>query len=175
MPINFDRLPKESPNSLPAPGYYLAKVVKAEMKQPADTKKLPYLNLQLNLTAPDGTNAGTIFDIIAESDKPAIQYKLARFIIAANFGLTGDFELKDLTKIAVGRQFVTEVEHQPDNRDPDNRTKDQAKVRIFGTDIYWPKEMFAELTGSTISGSDDAEPFNAPDGNPAGQVTPGNY
>ena len=82
MGINFDALPKEKPEgfALPEEGFHKATIVKTTVKTSANGND--YLEVQLKL---DG--GSTVFDRIMESDAPALQYKIARFITACKLPL----------------------------------------------------------------------------------------
>jgi 5-formaminoimidazole-4-carboxamide-1-beta-D-ribofuranosyl 5'-monophosphate synthetase len=108
MPINFDALPNSKPNALPEKGTYYATIEKAEMKQPKDPNKPKYINLMYALKTKEGKSVGKIFDGIYESDTDLMRYKLKRFIEALDIKLR-QFELKDLCKIIVGKNFIVDI------------------------------------------------------------------
>ena len=102
MAISFQPTEAKSPSQLPEPGYYYGKIIEASMKQPKDVTKNEYLNVCYELYDANKNKCGRIYDIIAESDKPFMQYKLQRFGQA--LGLVGkSLELKDLAKIIVNK------------------------------------------------------------------------
>ena len=108
MAINFDSLPTSKPvGSLLPSGFAKATIAKAEMKAPKNPGK-DYLNLTLDCVCANGTT-GKLWDILVDSDKSLAQYKLMRFITALKLNLVGDFELKDLCKIIVGKQLVVDI------------------------------------------------------------------
>ena len=156
MSVNFDKLPSSNPSNVPAPGFYKFTVTKADMKQGKDTAKPPYLSLSLGLVDKFGKKHGNLFDGQYDSDAPAIQFKLSRFILACGLDLHGSMELKDLAKIVVNRSGVVEVENVPDSRDA---TRLQAKARLFGSDCYWPLDKFDSLVSdaATVKGTPDAD------------------
>lgn len=167
-PINFDTLPDSNPASLPAKGKYYATIKKAEMKQPQDTTKPMYLNLQLALKDAQGRDAGTVFDIISESDHQLVRYKLKRFITALELPITGEFELRDLAKVVPNKQFIVDITHEEkDGRPP------KAVVDIFTAEIYYPMSMASEIFGNSFAdNADDDVPFfinesDATDANPS--------
>jgi len=175
MAINFRELPKESPNNVPAPGYYKARITKAEMRAvKSDPTKPDFLNLTMALIDGRGQKAGTLFDTQRESAAPAMQFKLQRFMTALGLTTLVSFDLKDLIKLVENRELVVEVENVPDWRDRDLPVAQQrptAQARVFGSDIYWPVEEFEQLL--TESGqnkeplpalADDDFPFDAADG-----------
>jgi hypothetical protein len=161
MPINFDALPSDAPNNLPEDGQYRAKIEKAEMKV-SPTSGNTYLNLALALSK-DGKGYGKIFDIITESDNDIQRYKLRRLIEALNIPMHGSFELRDLTKIIVGKSMLVDViqEHKEGKRD-------KAVVDVFKGLIYYPIEeaanaSYTESTASAPVPEDDDLPFSTSD------------
>lgn len=154
MAINFDSLPGDKPFSVPAPGTYYATIEAAEMKQGKDTSKPPYLNLKYKLKTQDGKSAGIMFDIIAESEHSLMQYKLKRFILALGVSFEGEFELKDISKLCVGKEIIldTKIEEGTDGR------QSRAVVDLFTNEIYYnineAKELFGETASDVINASD---------------------
>ena len=110
--INFSSLPTNKPNSLPESGTYYATIDSAEMKQSKDPTKPMYLNMGLALKDKYGKSCGKIFDILAESDKELIQYKIARFLIALGLDKLGSFELADLVKVIKNKQLIVDVKQE---------------------------------------------------------------
>ena len=99
MAISFDQLPDERPNNLLEKGFYFGTITNAEMKSPKDTSKPDYLNLTIDLFDKNQKKVGRVYDIITESDAPAMRYKLKRLCTALNLNLSGkSFELKQLVK-----------------------------------------------------------------------------
>lgn len=136
MTINFNSLPTEKPsNGFVIPkGQYLATIVKAEMRQGKDLSKPPYLNLELDLTdTVSKTSAGKIWAIITESEASLQRYQLARLIKALELPITGDFELKDLTKIIINKQMLVDVcpEEKKDGTTPQRSIIDINAGEIF--------------------------------------------
>lgn len=132
-PINFDTLPDEKPISLPNPGTYYATIEKAEMKQPKDQSKPDYLNMQYNLKTPEGKDAGKIWDILSESEHSLIRYKISRFLNALQLDFQGNtFELKDLCKIVLNKQFIVDVTQKEDDYGK------KAEVDLFSNEVYYP-------------------------------------
>ncbi len=163
MAINFKKLPSDTPYAVPKPGFYLAKITKAEMKTGKDPEKPPYLNLTYKLTDGSGKSAGNLFDGQYESEAAVMQFKLQRFLTALKLtGLTV-FELKDLIKLVQDQELVVEVENTVDNRDkdlPPEKQRLRAQAKLFGSDIYWHKSEFQALLKE--SGQQEA-PAAAPD------------
>lgn len=147
MAINFNSLPSNKPTALPANGSYYATIDSAEMKQGHDTTKPPYLNLALSLCDKNGKSCGKIYDILSESDKELVQYKLARFIIAldlANRLGQGQFELADLAKIVKGKRLIVDIKQEPAN----NGYPTKAVVDVFSGNIYYPLSEAATIFGT---------------------------
>lgn len=135
MAIHFDSLPNTNPMAftLIPEGTYIATVEKAEMRQnKTDATKPPYLNITWALKDEAGNNKGTLFDILTEPTSNFTQYKLKRFIIALGLPITGEFELKDLTKIVVGKSCKLDV--IIDTKSEPHRNQ----VEAFKGEIYYP-------------------------------------
>ena len=145
MAINFDSLPTNKPTNLPEPGRYYATIDSAAMKQGLDTTKPPYLNLTMSLKDNTGRSCGLVYDMLAESDKELVKYKLARFIIALGLTKLGVFELVDLVKIIKGKQLIVDVkiEEAKDGRPA------RAVVDVFSGSIYYPMSEARELFGDS--------------------------
>jgi hypothetical protein len=176
MAINFSSLPTQNPYALPAPGVYKAHIEEAEMRaNKSDATKPPYLNLKYKLLKEDGSSAGTIYDILSESDSSIVQFKISRFVQACGLPLTGVLELKDLAKIVLGRTIVVDIKHETKN------DTTRAIVDIFTREAYYPEADYAKVctlanqtsSAKEVTGNEDfmqvpenAEetPFNAPDG-----------
>lgn len=164
--INFDKVPDNNPYSVPDEGYYVFKCINANMRSPKDPSKKDYLNVQMMLVDKTGKKAGTFFDNFFDSDASAILYKLGRFVKAINLNLTGNVELKDIAKLLPGKEGVLEIEHRQDSRFPDDPTKIQAQVKLFGSECYWPTDQFKELVGEVDAAQipDEDMPFSMEDG-----------
>jgi hypothetical protein len=196
MSINFQKVPTENPGGALVPkGLYLATVNKAQLKASKPTEARPnpgsYISISWMLTNAKGAKVGTFLDMISDSDNQYSLYKTGRFCRAMGLALTGSMELRDLVKIVTpGKQVVLEIDHRPDNRAPDDRTKDRAQVALFGSECYWPASEFKKLIAERNAGQlipDDTESaaedgdgdfeFTAEDGNdvapePAGEDDP---
>lgn len=148
MAINFNELPSTKPqNTVPA-GYYMATIVKAEMKTSKNTNS-NYLSLQYDLNDGKGTT-GKLFDMLMESDKEFLRYKLQRFLTALQLNLTGSFELKDLCKLVNGKKLIVDVEIE----DKDQYGKRNV-INSFDHEIYYSINEWASLTAA------NTEPTNA--------------
>lgn len=160
MSINFDTLPSDKPFQTPEPGCYIGLIEKAEMKQPKDTSKPMYLNLQIALTDAQGKSHGKVFDIITESEQSLARYKLGRFIKALELDLTGEMELKDLTKIVVNKKFLVDITVKADMKNIDRATVDALK-----DEIYYPMSQAQEKIGLAVEEAgiwgSDAEDANS--------------
>jgi hypothetical protein len=108
MPINFDSLPKERPNTTIPAGRYTAVIAAAEMKPNKDISKPNYLNLRLEIFDENNNKLGSIFDILTESEASLARYKLQRFITALELNIPS-FELSDLPKVIIGKKFEVDL------------------------------------------------------------------
>ena len=178
MAINFNDLPKERPNQPIATGFYVAEIIKAEMREPSANAKSrnPYLNLQLSLTDAKGKKIGTLFDKVMDNPADCLRYKLKRFMIAIGAeGLNG-CELKDLAKICVKKKVIIDVNQ--DKQDPP-----RPQVDIFSNEIYYPiadfDKVFTDTDGKAEytdpTDSEDDLPFTAPDANTGSEDSPADY
>lgn len=145
MAINFDSLPTGKPVSLPDPGRYYGVIDSAEMKQGLDTSKPPYLNLCISIKDSTGKSCGKVYDILSESDKELVQYKLARFLIALNLTKLGIFELADLVKVVKGKQLIVDVKVE----DAKDGRPARPVVDVFTGSIYYPMSEANELFGNS--------------------------
>lgn len=139
--IQFDQLPTTNPGGgVPKAGIYRATIDKAEMKAPKDPSKKDYLNITLKLKAKDGTPAGTVFDILTESEAPAILYKIGRFLRACGIPLQGAMELKDIAKLVLGKEIAVDIKVGKDNNG-----NDRAEVDLFTREAYYMPGEFDEV------------------------------
>lgn len=140
--INFNSLPTQSPNALPEPGVYLAEIVFTEMKQPKDESKPMYLNMRYQLTNGEGKGAGSIYDMMFDSEADLLKYKLGRFVQACGIPLQGQMELKDLGKLVMGKKFAVDVKIDEDTT---GKYSDKAVVDMFSREVFYPQEQFKEI------------------------------
>lgn len=174
MAINFDTLPQENPFKIPD-DIYMAKIVEAAMKQGKDPNKKPYLNLKYDLFGADGRKVGSIYDIIAESDASAVQYKTGRFVRACGIPLVGSMELHDIQKLVLNKSLVVDIQTGPKTeRDPNPKPQ----VALFNREAYYTVDEFREVwllahpnesfdINQGLTDTEDTEvPFN-PDEKPA--------
>ena len=153
MAINFDQLPTENPFSAPAPGIYKAKIIEAVMaKNKTDASKSPYLSLKYQLTKADGTNGGSIYDSLSESDSSVVQYKIARFLQACKIPLVGAMELSDIGKLALNKEIVVDVT-QNYKEQKEKGSPARGQVDVFAHEAYYPIEQFAEIYALVNAGS----------------------
>ena len=140
MSINFNSLPTEKParGSVIPTGQYCATIVKAEMKQGKDETKPPYLNMEMDIVDPSsGSGMGKLWAILTESDSPLPRYQLSRLITALGLPITGDFELKDLTKMIVNKKLMVDItpEETKDGKEPQ-----RSIIDINAGQIFYPYE-----------------------------------
>lgn len=145
MSINFNSLPTEKPaqGTVIPTGQYIGTIKKAEMKQPKDEKRPPYLNLEIDIVdEASATEMGKLWAVLSESEHPLPRYQLSRFIQALNLPITGEFELKDLTKMVVGKQLKLDVtpEDRNDGKEP------QKSVVDVSAEIFYPLNTTANTT-----------------------------
>lgn len=146
MAINYNSLPTEKPaqGTVIPTGQYIGTIKKAEMKQPKDETRPPYLNLEIDIMdEASATEMGKIWAILSESEHPLPRYQLSRFIKALELPITGEFELKDLTKMVVGKQLKIDI--TPEDRD-DGKAPQRSIVDV-SADIFYPLNETTTLTG----------------------------
>lgn len=138
MAINFNSLPKEKPaTSFVIPkGQYVGTIKKAEMKQPKDTSKPEYLSVEMECTDPDTQAAvGKLWIILTESEAALARFQLSRFITALELPITGEFELKDLTKIIVNKSLLVDVIPEENK---DGKPAQRSILDINAGNIFYP-------------------------------------
>ena len=156
MAINFNSLPTEKPamGTIIPKGQYIAIIAKSEMKQGKDTTKPPYLNIEMDITDPiSQTSMGKIWTILTESEQPLPRYQLSRFIKALELPITGEFELKDLTKMINGKQLKVDI--IPEDR-TDGKEPQRSIVDVMSADIFYP------ATATNDATMDFPEAYTAP-------------
>jgi hypothetical protein len=145
--INFNELPGSKPKSGVAKGCYIATIETAEMKQGKDASKPKYLSMRLGLSKADAKPIGKVFDILTESDSEIPRFKLRRFIEALRIPITGDFDLKDLVKIIVGKRMLVDI--CPEKRDGVLSGYDT--VDVSSGDIYYDiAEASRKMEGAIV-------------------------
>lgn len=147
MAINLDALPQSKPEGggfdLPEPGIHGAVIESQSMKPGAAG---PYLEIVLKLD-----KGGKVWDKLFNSDKPALQYKLGRFMRACRIPLVGEMDLEDLGKVAVGKRVFVDIVNKPNTYN--GKTTTRPEVDIFAGDIYYLPEDIETQPG-TASGVD---------------------
>jgi len=167
--INFNALPGKKPVTEVQKGCYIATIEAAEMKpvKDASSGKPPYLNMRLALADSSGRSYGKVFDIISESEQELARFKLRRFIEALAIPITGNFELRDLPKIIVGKQMLVDI--APEKRD--GVLTGYSTVDISSGDIYYNlAEASRKLEGYTVNATPADNRINAPDAEDADQA-----
>lgn len=150
MAISFDSLPSARPaGNVIEKGTYFAEITSAEMRQPKDVTKMPYLNLCYDLKDANGKSMGKVYDILSESEKELIKFKLNRFICALNLDkvLTGTFELSDLCKIVKGKKFIVDIIPEKQDGELTGRTV----VDVFSNGIYYSLSQANEIFKDTAA------------------------
>lgn len=146
MSINMNSLP--DPNQKPAignvipKGRYIAKIAKAMMKTPkprTDGSTGPdYLVAECDITDPvSNTRMGKFWINLYESEAPLVRYQLARFINATGIRISGEFELKDLTKLVNGKQLMVDIK-------PEEKKDGSAPTRSIvdiDAECFYPLEV----------------------------------
>ena len=132
--INMNSLPTEKPSmgTIIPKGQYLAKIVKADMRQPKDETKPMYFTAECNITDPvSGTSMGKFWINLFESEAPLARYQLSRFIKALNLPIQGEFELKDLTKMVSGKELKVDI-------CPEDKPEPQRSVVDISAQCFYP-------------------------------------
>ena len=129
--INFDNLPKtnEAASAVFENGKYRCHIKDAKIPVGKD-----YLTVVFTVTENSGKTT-TIFDNFFDSEKPLPRYKLAQLIRALRIPLTGNFELKDLPKIIVGKDLMAAIkQEQNEGYSPRN------VIDAFDDEIFYPSD-----------------------------------
>ena len=156
--INMNSLPTEKPSigTIIPKGQYLAKIKKAEMRQPKDDTKPMYFTAECDITDPvSGTAMGKFWINLFESEAPLARYQLSRFIKALNLPIQGEFELKDLTKMVNGKELKVDIM-------PEDKPEPQRSVVDISAQCFYPAVdptlQAAENTFSVPSGTGNEAP-----------------
>lgn len=153
--INFNNLPGSKPNNTFADGCYIATIETAEMKQGKDDSKPKYLNIRMGLTEANGKTVGKLFDLFTESASELPQFKLRRFIEALAVPITGEFELKDLVKIIIGKKFLIDVcAEKRDGKETGRMATDVSTADIY----YSMAEASRKLEGMVAAVQNNTAP-----------------
>jgi len=143
MAINFNELPTTRTSLVLPKGFYKATIINAEMKISKNTGN-DYLSLTCDLIGTNG-ETGKYYDMLMESDKELIRYKLSRFIQALHLNLNGTFELRDLCKLIKGKKFVVDLTID------DKAEKPRNTVNVFEHELYYAINEWASLSGAPES------------------------
>lgn len=161
--INMSSLPTEKPSmgTIIPKGQYLAKINKADMKQPKDDTKPMYFTAECDITdIASGASMGKFWINLFESEAPLARYQLARFIKALNLPIQGEFELKDLTKMVKGKSLKVDIcpEDTKGKGDPQRSVVDITAECFYP--VYEPGLQAAEEVLSATT-SEQAPPVMA--------------
>lgn len=162
MAINFNSLPQEKPasNFVIPKGQYEGVIKKAEMKQPKDDAKPQYLSVEIEaLDTVSGASAGKIWAIFTESEAALPRYQLSRLIKALNLPITGEFELKDLTKVIVNKKMLVDI--VPEER-TDGKAPQRSVVDVNSGEIFYPIEAVPAIATAPDTIAEMDIPFEMP-------------
>lgn len=102
--LAFDSLPEKKPNqSNITDGRYAASIFDAKMMESKTTPGTTYLNVSFK------TASGFVNENYFDSDKPFLQYKLARLLKACKVKLEGNGTLDDVRRVVKGKEVVIDV------------------------------------------------------------------
>lgn len=146
MAIHMDKLPTQKPEgqgnyALPEPGLHKATVKAFQMKSSKANPGTEYLEIQLKLES-----GPVVFDKLFESDAPALQYKLGRYISACKLPLVGELTLADLGRVTVGKELGVDIVIK--DNEWNGKVTQKAEVEIFAGDIYYTLEEYAAIKGT---------------------------
>ena len=156
MAINMNSLPTEKPSmsAVIPKGCYLAKIAKAEMKTPK-SGNADYFSAECDITDPASrTGMGKFWINLFESEANLPRYQLRRFIEALHLNIQGEFELKDLTKITVGKSLLVDI-------CPEDKPDPQRSIVDISAQCFYPAE--AKPAIDTVT-EEINEVFSAPVG-----------
>lgn len=153
MAINFDKIPTDKPTGfeLPAEGYHKATITKAEITTSAKGNEYMQVTLKLD-------SGQLVWDNIMDTNAPAIQYKLGRFIQACGIPLVGELSFQDLASLVVDKEVVVDIKVKMDeytDKQGNKVEKEKAEVDMFENDIYYPISAYASLVGEQPEPSND--------------------
>ena len=117
--------------------------------------KTGIINDTFVVTDKNGKKLGFIFDIITESEANLARYKLGRFITALELPLT-NFELKDLTKVIVGKELYGDITVEENQQYGSKSIIDALSAEIF----YSVAEKENGTSEPEAVFSDEATPFD---------------
>lgn len=157
MPISFDSLPQDKPvGALLPKGCYQARIIEATMRTPQNGGD-DYLALTYTLKTIEGEDKGKLWDNFFDVDKPIPRYKLQRLLTALGLTSLTTFELKDLTKVVVGKYMLVDIA-------TDEKATPQPRntVDVFSGEIFYPIANLAAMVGVVTEESPlDDDPFIA--------------
>lgn len=136
QPINFQELPTSAPNALPPAGVYGYRIVNAKMRQGSSSE---YLEVEAELYDKEGHKVYKLYDRIFDSPNNIPRYKLSRFIKALQLPIVGDFYLKDLTKIIIGKEIYADVTV---SKDKTGQYPDRLEVNAFSDMVYYSRKEY---------------------------------
>lgn len=145
MAISFNELPKsknESNETIVEPGTYVATIKSAEMKQGASGE---YCNLCLTLFDKRNKELINVFDIISESPKQLLRYKLQRLLTAIGIAdtlINTSFELADIAKILPNKKVIVDIKTE----EAKGKYSARSVVDVFKDQIYYSPSETAKLS-----------------------------
>lgn len=157
--ISMSSLPTEKPSigTVIPKGNYLAKIKKAEMRQPKDPEKPMYFSAECDVTDPvSHTEMGKFWINLYESEAPLARYQLSRFIQALKLNIQGEFELKDLTKMVNGKELKVDIqpEEKKDGSAPQKSVVDITAECFYpatNKELQTPEEVLSTPTTETAA------------------------
>lgn len=156
--IDMNSLPSEKPSTgaIIPKGQYLAKIKKADMRQPKDDTKPMYFTAECDITDPvSGTPMGKFWINLFESEAPLTRYQLSRFIKALNLPIQGQFELKDLTKMVNGKELKVDI-------CPEDKPEPQRSVVDISAQCFYPvNEPAMQAAEEVLTASNNQPPVMA--------------
>lgn len=143
--IDFNTLPRENSSQYAVipKGSYLAKIMKSEMKASSKPGKPDYFVAECDITDPiSNTGMGKFWINLFESEANLPRFQLRRFIEALRLNITGQFELKDLTKMVNGKSLIVDI--------CPNKEGDRSVVDI-SADCFYPVESNMDTVTQEIN------------------------
>lgn len=134
MAINYNSLPSEKSSQFAVipKGNYIAKIVKSEMKTPKTGKK-DYFSAECDVTDPaTNQSMGKFWINLYDSESNLPLFQIKRFIDAIGLKISGEFDLKDLTKMVNGKSLLVDI-------CPDDEGK--RSVVDVSADCFYPLEL----------------------------------
>ena len=169
MPISFDSLPQDKPvGALLPKGCYQARIIEATIRTPQNGGD-DYLALTYALKTIEGEDKGKLWDNFFDVDKPIPRYKLQRLLTALGLTSLTTFELKDLTKVVIGKDMLVDI-----TTDEKATPQPRNTVDVFSGEIFYPTTDLAAKAGVIPEKNPlDDDPFiAASDSEPTSSTTP---